>query len=505
MQFVVINLCGVLIGIMILSGYSLGDFIKPIYLIWLLIVLVAYPMILTYGYEDYPYKGQLITGLINIALYGVITIAVVRKNIIEKKFSKVRWSVFTAWIVMIGLMLASKNERVWPLWFGAMFGAFYLTDFGKEKTELIFKSIPDGVILGFFMIQGHAFLFRPYDVTPRYIGMYVNPNMNSIMYLMAYCGFLAKLFVIKKEHRNKALSVVVMLLSGAMYGFVILTGCRIALISMICVTVPFLICYLGISKKKLLTFVRYTFSMIVIAIVSIPITFLAARYIPTIHLHPIYFDFQDEYGPWRVLPGDSRDSEKYITFNQMLETDVGRILWFWGDGKESKLDKIIPVMQAFAEDLTDSETKEEEYIFEYEEQYSVGAVETRYVIHKYYFNRLNLLGHTTDEDGVPYSVTYTAPHAHNWILQLTFWFGIPVGVLLIVMCVLYVIRFFNFIKIGNDIYACIMGCFVTAFIVFGMLENDWRLGQLPFTLFFLLYYLVVNKGPGELLEDKKQD
>ncbi|MCR4617013.1 MAG: hypothetical protein K5669_02365 [Lachnospiraceae bacterium] len=489
-QFIATNLTGVVIAVIILSGYKIKNFLKPVYAIWTGLMCIFVPVVLIYG-EAYPYKGKLITALINIVLYGFIVIRVVEKQIIDKQYSEVRWGIFTCWICMIGLMIASRYEGAWPLWFGAMFGSFYLTDYCEEQRDCIFKSVADGIILGFLIIQGLAFVFRPYDTLVRYNGLYLNANMNALFYILSYCAFLCKWIIVKKEKKNVVLRIACLLSSGAMYGFAILTGAKTAILTMAIVTFAFLVCFVRLSKKKILSFSGCVIAIGIIAFVSIPVTYMAVRYIPTVHLHPIYFE--GEWSEYRIQPGESRDSEKYITFNQLLDNNVGRILWFIDFDKESKFDKLIPCMQVYAEEV-DSSTIEKNFIFTDEESAQVSPFKLRYVIHKHYYDRLNLVGHTTEDDGVAVTAEYSAPHAHNWILQMAFWFGIPVGILMIIMCVLYVAKYVGLLQTGNESYACILGCFVTAFVVFGMFEIDWRIGQFPFTLFFLLFYLVVNKG-----------
>ncbi len=489
-QYTASNLTGVVIAIIILSAYKLKDFFKPIYAVWAAFMCAFIPIVLVIANDTYPYKGKLITSLINIVLYGLIVIRIAEKIIIEKNASTIRWSIFVCWICMIGLMIVSRYDGAWPIWFGAMFGSFYLTDYKNDTLEKLFLSLVNGVIIGFFIIQGSAFLFRPYDTFPRYHGMSLNENMNALFYLMTFCAFLCKWFILKKTGKKIIFRIITLLFSAAMYGFVVLTGCKAALFAMIAVNIVFLICFLRLCKKKILSFVGICAIIGVVAFVSVPVTYLAARYIPTIHLHPIYL--AGEWSEDRLQPGEPGDSEKYISFNEMLEENVGRILWFVNFDKEENVGSILPVMQAYAENETVDATVTGKDL-DFDESLIDSPLKFRFLIHSTYIKWLNLLGHESSEGGIAFGDWYYAPHAHNWLLQLAFWFGIPVGILLIGMCVLYVITFIHLLKNGKDIYACILGCFITAFIVFGMYEVDWSVGQLPFTLFFFLFYFAVNK------------
>ena len=485
-QFVSTNCTGILVAVIILSGYKIKDFLKPVYAIWTGLIFVVVPLAVRFLMPYYPYKGQFISGMVNVCIYGYIVIRVLIKQICERK-SNVHFIVFFIWIAMLALMLVSRNEAIWPMWFGAMFGSFYLTEYDKDKKILIYKGLVDGIILGFFVIQGAALLFRPYDMV-RYQGMYFNCNINALFYVTSFCALLCKLFILIKEGKPIILHVFTFLLAGSMFGFTILTGSRAALIALMAVFIPFLICAVKYSLKKVRAISFYIASLIVIATISIPVTYLAVRYVPTIHLHPVFF--MDEYNnPGKIHSGDPRDSEKYVTFDYMVNYCIsGRLYDILPKKMSEALESKFLVMQVYAADV---EGSDKEYLIE--EGGDLSGFNVRYQIHKWYFSKLNLFGHSNDEHGVPLVMGYTAPHAHNWWLQLTFNFGIPVGILLICGVVLYVKAFFSLLKSGNDFYACVLGCFITAFLVFGFFEVDYFLGQLPFTLFFLLFALVVQR------------
>jgi len=485
-QFISTNCTGIVIAIIILSGYRLKDFFKPVYVIWTGLVIVSVPLAVLFLMPYYPYKGQFISGMVNICIYGYIVIRVSIRQIYEKK-SNVNFIVFFIWIAMLALMLVSRNEAIWPLWFAAMFGSFYLTEYEKGKKILIYKGLIDGVILGFFAIQGAALLFRPYDIV-RYMGMYLNCNINALFYLTSFCALLCKLFILIKENKNMVFRVITFFLAGSMFGFTIMTGSRATVLSLIAVFVPFLISGFKYFKKKARTVTVYIVSLILVATISVPVTFMAVRYVPTIHLHPVFF--MDEYNnPGKIHSGDPRDSEKYVTFDYMVNYCIGgRLSNIFPQKLSDAIETALPVMQAYA---AEAGTPEKEYLIEKAEDLS--GFNIRYQIHKWYLKKLNLFGHSNDEHGVPLTSRLIAPHAHNWWLQLTFNFGIPVGILLLCGVALYVKIFFSLLKSGNDFFACIIGCFTTAFLVFGFLEVDYFLGQLPFTLFFLLFALVVQR------------
>ena len=134
----------------------------------------------------------------------------------------------------------------------------------------------------------------------------------------------------------------------------------------------------------------------------------------------------------------------------------------------------------------------EVYLLTEEEDEATGPIAERLLIHKYYLNRLNLFGHHESEAGVPITQYYTVPHAHNWILQMSFNYGIIAGILLLYMVVQYIILVVKAARAHDYRLMCLVGCVVMAFLAFGFFEVSWAVGQIQFLQFFMLYYFVVS-------------
>lgn len=484
-QFVLTNVTGLALAVIILSGYRVKDFMKPIYAIWTGIIALFIPIVVIMGIRYYPYKGQWISGVINTCVYGYILIAVLRKNLVEKKYSRVNWPLLFGWVCMMILMVLSRDDSNWPLWFGGMFGSLYLTDFDDKKRRLLLESLVSGIIAGFFVIQGAALLFRPFDEA-RYYGLFLNPNMDALMYVMSYAAFLCAWFLLKKRNSNIVFRIVLVLFSGSLWGFVFLTGCRTAFLSMSAITIVFMLCLVWREKRKIREAIKVFATILLVAILSTPIVFLAVRYVPAIHLHPVFF--ANEYHNWgKVHSGDPRNSDKYTTFESVLTYNLGnRMNELLGIDSTDILNILVPTIKVYAAEET------EQYLIEPDG--NLSGLNIRYQIYKWYFKNLNVFGHTKNENQIPaIGNDYIATHAHNWWLQLTFNFGIPVGILLIAVVLIYFKSFYDLMQRNEDERACIMGCFIIAFLTFGTFEVDYSLGQLSFTLFFFFFAEALSK------------
>lgn len=486
-QMTATNISGIVILIIILGAINTRDFLKPIYAIWTLLCAFLVPIGIITALNFVPYKGQVVTASLNIALYGYILMRIITGFTKKKKIVGIRIPLFIGWLFMLVLMLISVNENIWPAWYVLVFGGYYLTEFDSETQQNIYKSIVDGIIIGFIAIQGMALLFRPYDVV-RYLGLYVNPNMNALFYLMTYSAMLCKWFLLKKENNYTFLRVIICLLAGSIYGFTLFTGSKTAILAMLIVTIPCSLLSLRYFKKRVISYIGYWIILGAIGILSVPIVYCAIRYMPTIHLHPLYFE--GEYSESRILPGEPRGSEKYVSFDAAMESNVGRVFYKLPMFNNSVVSPF--AIRAHAAELEDY--AEPQYIFSSEESVAdINPIKLRYEIHKYYFERLNLVGHTNDYEPAPVHYMYTAPHAHNVFIQMGFLYGIPAGIMFVLMVISFIPACIELLRSGNDFRVCVISCFVLAFVAFGFFEIDWMCGQLPFTLFFLLFRDAVRK------------
>lgn len=510
MQFVATNCVGFIFGAMILSSgnHKPKDFIKPVYAVWTVLFAVGAVFALRWGLSNYPYKGQWITGVLLVGLYGYIFIRIVYRRFVEKIKINIKPVGMIIWVLMIALMLLSKNNGIWPFYYGVVFAAFFLTDFDNRHFKALMGGMTDGIILGFFVIEGMALLFRPFDMV-RYYGMFGNPNITALFFMISYVAFLVKWYMARTAKKPVAVRIIIAFFAAAMYGFVLMTGCKTAFLGMILATIVFFICILKTEKKKVLAFFKYCAVIGIFAIISVPVVYLAARYMPTIHLHPVYF--AGEYNEDKVLPGEPRDSEKYTSFEEMLEENVGRFLFFI-----YRKDEKAPEVSGAKKTETDSEavpmTPEEEAELQkkideaiIKPGESAGPFRIRYIVHTYYLRQLNMTGHTYDQDGVPVFYSYHPEHAHNFLLQMSFWYGIPVGIILIVLIVMDCIALIRLFREGKYLPALIGGAFMSAILGFGMFEIIWRRGQLSLILVFLLLYPICNKSLTKLYEENEQE
>mgnify|MGYP000605980943 CR=1 FL=1 len=427
-------------------------------------------------------------------------------------------------LVMAFLMTFSRSGRLWPVWFAAMFGMFYVTRFTREKLDQLFEAMVDATIVAFFVIQIYAYGFRPYDVI-RYLGAYPNSNVASLHYLVVYTMVLCKLHYLEKKNAKKGWRIFFFLGAAGLLDFMFLTMGRTSWVTAIVIT-----CFYGIFviwknwKKKFSGVIARGAALVAAFVVLFPVVFGTVRFLPAVLHHPVW------YGGEKVHSFDPADSPKYIEMDEFLEAVFGRIVGTFYKGDEAgeasvagnSTDNVVTVEAGtaggkagagsadniVAENTEDGEEADRENAepdnvnsavavdvsqTSYEIIEKIGpegmdeALNIRLSIYAAYLRNLNWFGHPDAEGHYQFAdIDYFSWHAQNVWLQMAFSYGIPSGILFLILTVLLFRKNFGILKnAGNVPYKIIPFFICLLFFVYGLMELDWNVGQYPLILLFI--------------------
>lgn len=539
-QLVCPNITLFMLGTIILSHYSWQDFRKLPYVLYGGIGIIGTLFSILWGIKYTYFPIQWASGTIVILFYGLLFLRIFIGFFQQKERPSTSAKGLLFFVLLLLLIFISRyNQKtaILTLYFAVF--AFYLTNFTKQEKRLLILGLRDGVLLSFFILQGLAFVFRPYD-TLRYLGMYSNTNMNALFYQIVYCAFLGNfcLFdtlyqregsIYKKKFSAPFYQVIKwgsFAFACSMWSFVLLTMCRSALLSMGIVTIlAFAYCLFYHKRRYFLSAFRYFGIFLFILFLSFPIVYSAVRYLPAVFHHPIWF--YAEYSEEKVHSWDSFDSPKYTSWKEVLQENFGRIFSFTMQPLQFPSNSLvvqylqplqITVHNSAAlpiQTFSNNTTLPIQNIPKYStlqivqdtfqdsaslplQQTTNNSTAARISIYKYYLSQLNLRGHQEEENGIWLSEDYFAPHAHNLILQYAFHFGIPAGFLFFLFLIVSALRLlarclpriFLKEKPSSNFYTVPIFplLFFCGAFLFGMTEIMWRYGQLSNLLILLLPY-----------------
>lgn len=530
------------IGIMILSHYKFRSFLKIPYAIWTVISVIAAPIAVMWGQANVVYIKQWYVMVFNVILYGYLAIRTIIAIFREKERPNMNpWliGIFGLLILLVGI---SRNDNKWMIQYLLAFLLFYLTAFSQEEYSHLIKAFQNGIILAFIILQGMAFVFRPFD-TPRYMGMYANENINALFYQSVYCAFLSKFCIMEgnigkqSEHSENSLfqniSIIKWIyfsLACTMWSFIAFTMCRSAMLGMAAVTFfGFIYCMKQRKSWWPLHGLRYLICMAALIVLCFPVAYSAVRYLPSLFNHPKWFN--EGYSENRVLPGDSWDSPKYTHWKDIIDGNLNRVLNI-STKKSSRNSELIeenlvihPVLKNIGGELAstdashltrilasagnDSSHSSSETPNDSSDEESTALLESkdstshRLYIYQHYLKSLNMRGHLESENGVQVTETYHAPHAHNILLQYLFNYGIPAGILFIGLLLATGMKLlwntFGKQKERDSITALIL---FSASLIFSITEIIWRNGYFAHgLLYFMMFFAWYTPKECDMLQN----
>lgn len=487
---------GVLLALIMMTHYKWKDFVEYrfVYLAWsvlgVVLCAVAVPIVIA-GRNDY-LKADTFMVALGIFLMGYCLIHTFISVFIKKYRPRLYKPLFVIWVVMMLWMIFSKSDYWWPECYFVIFLCYYLTDRTPEQRASVTMGLVDGIILGFICIQAHSLLFRPFDKL-RYCGNFCNCNNNAMFLCMCLAALLAKiLFAVKKE-KGLAVKAFYFLLVGACYSFIFMTACRSGYLAVFVLTIFFLAAYCKVRGKKV--FFRLGLLLVGIFVGMFPLTYLAVRYIPTIHPHVLFY-YQEGYSERMVHSWDPRDSEKFVSFEELLQAIFGRFqstgnafddLIHGGADGQVRDDLKIASARGYVSRGIWADALEANRIPIMTGPDTNNPFKIRYNIYKWYVEHLSLRGMPHEEQGFQLTNSYWVHSTHNIYLDYGINFGIPAMILFAVFVWWGIGRLLKQGLRNRDVgkLACLLIVLVPP--VFGMFELSWGTGMISTVAFYMAF------------------
>lgn len=473
------NCTGLVLMLLIMGGYSVKELLTPFSYVWTALCGCAIAVAALSG-EKFPfgiYIWTVYTAILNMWWIGILLKHILWKICVHKTLSFRPNMIGLLGIAMAVLMTFSVSGRVWPIWFLFMFGIFYLTKYTREDMDKMLEAMIDGTVIFFFFQQIYAYGFRPYDVV-RYLGAYPNSNITALYYMIVYAMLLFKLHLLHMRGGKIGWKLFYMAGAAGLLGFQILTMGRTAWGVSILITLMYGICVLrGVWHLAWRQALLRGVGLVLAVVVLFPVVFGTVRWLPTILHHPIWYD--GEYSVDKVHSFDDAHSEKYIDMDEFLEAVFGRIL---GTFSARINNPFVLNVQAAEADYEVVEKVGSEGMDE--------ALNIRLTIYKTYLRDLTWLGHPERDGHYQIAGTdYFSWHAQNVWLQIAYYYGIPTGILFVVLTFVLLRRqFISFRRNKNNLFALVPLFVCVMFFTYGIMELVWNIGQLILFLFFFVQH-----------------
>lgn len=505
-----VNLTGVALFFIIMTRYKIMEFCKPLYAIYLVAgALVVFLVYHFFSAKDV-FQSRFLVAEINVYLFGLIFIKIIEDAVLLQKSMQVEETGEQTSIkdrvirfvrgnrpaVCVSLFLimcvVSVNNSVWPLWFLMMFIPYYMVKSTKRDKEILFESIVDGLIVGFIIIQGHAFLFRPY-YNNRYWGFFSNSNINALFYMVSYVAILVKLHILREKNSRKIIRTICYGFAGVLWSLTCFTVSRCSVMGLIVITLVFLIMeewsYLKRGIKGFFISGILLFAAFIISVVPV---YGLMRYVPQLRHHPIFF--LDEYNNRdSIKVEDINNDELYVTLKDSIDGFLGRLNYANIEDNAS-ISTGPSVDENGNTDYGNVNVTDSTYEAAYYKDIKYGKLDivlgVRKYVWMYFSSHLNFSGHVESYERIQVMPAFACNHPHNSFLFIAYCFGIIPGLLFTIFVFgvpVYVL--IKYKKKRNELswHYLFTALVYIAFISFGFFETIAYPGRLAFLLLFMLY------------------
>lgn len=309
-------------------------------------------------------------------------------------------------LMMIVMQTSIYDYKRFYLYLLIGFLPFIFMEKGRQTRSSVLNGIIDGLCIGFFVIQGYAWMHRPYNFSQiRYTGISNACTEMSLIYLVYFAAWIIR-YVQNARKKPNVWNVIGRVFCWFMATFVMaleyLTGSRSAVLAMILMTViATAVRHMYIQQKwwkNLIGFVLWPINCACVGVISLalfPTAYASVRYLPAyfnapdyvdsvgyrLHSRPIEkwgenFGWDFEYDEYAVKEGDGMDNPKYASFAESASSNLGRII----PGVEDYLEDVL------SEKLYKSKMERIEYYLE-EGIYS----KERHHLESVYYNDIYIL------------------------------------------------------------------------------------------------------------------
>ncbi|MBQ8822437.1 MAG: O-antigen ligase family protein, partial [Lachnospiraceae bacterium] len=305
----------------------------------------------------------------------------------------------------------------------------------------------------------------------------------------------------EKNWVNTFWKVLYYVMAGGLVSFVFFTICRTALLVIFGLTFLYgIISNLWLLKEKVYRLIIRWAALVLCAIITFPCVYGTIRYLPCILHHPVWFGA--EYRIEKVHSFDPWDSWKYVSLEEFLETAIGRINYDGILEEEPEdvssevvieaedsvalvevLDEQPEVLESADEGAGAEIVQEDDGLLRGEDALNSGKI--RLEIWKNYLSDLNMTGHTVSEGHYQITEDFHAWHAQNIFIQMLYTYGIPAGVMFVLLMVWYGVRSLGLLWKAKEPTVLLPGMVFVVFMGFGLLECVWYPGQAILVLMYL--------------------
>jgi len=458
----------VALGIILLSLATKEELMHPICQWSTAIVMVLFLDKGIYKhYEDYRVIVKFTAEKIALCIF-VYVIAVAIVQLINREKRGEYTIVGIIYILFSVCILVFANNRTWPVYTAIPLLLLIFRPVGRQTSLEIVTNYAKGIILAFWAMFATAILCRPYYSFEfsRYPGWFSSVASAGLFWIVCYACALSLLLskwtreklTLKKRIQTCYFELLTM---GAVLTHLFLSMSRTSVLTVTMASIfAFVLVELFYFRDSVMEMGKKVLVLSATLIILFPICYSMIRCLPAMVGMP-YRVAGPEWFSDQIEVGEAWDSTKFMNIAQYGETLLEKIVGVEINlsemagatsgpaPKEIEADSTSEADQGYGTYEKDGQVftkKDYTFVNDSEDEESNGRLD----IMKAYLSNLNMAGHEIssleEKDG-----KFVAYHAHNTYVQIAFDYGIPTGILFVVMtCFAMIASIVYYIRNGKS-------------------------------------------------------
>lgn len=430
------NTVFMLFGVFVLLTLKLRQVVNAASILWGILII---PAGMAYCHLKGPDEHALEAARVMAAavfVWGIVLIHTLR-GIKKFREQKIKIPLAACFGVMCIFMLVNSHGKPWPFLMAITFTLFYLQNYTEEEKDRIIHNMINALLIHFFFMVVMCCLYRPYHYYrfSRY-PMWFHTVASTGMYLsIVAAAALLRLFLAMRNSGTvfrKAWKE--WMLNGVVLVYIALALPRTAMVAVFGMWMVLAVGAAIVYRPKVRYYAQVAAVMLLSLILSIPVVYTMTRCIPAAVNKPVYLSEAEDFDG-AIREGEAPDSDNYMYFRALVRMWANR-LWVPEEFIQKYLEDKVSISEPFSilaevasEELTGLPAKSE----------TSGVNEMsngRIAIFKDYLEHLNWSGHP--EMGRDGDYEMLSGHAHNSFIQNAFDFGIPAGILLLLLILIMI-------------------------------------------------------------------
>ena len=390
---------------------------------------------------------------------------------------------FVIWILMCLCMLYSdiivpKRYPYLSLVLLCIFtGVYILFMFmTRENRNRVLNVLITSIIVAFVIASVVCFLFRPFKVGIRYLGLSTNPNVYGMFLISVSACLFTKLDYMIQNQAKLIKCIIIYVCIGMAFFFLYMTGARTSFMAIFAVLLVWFFIRLVLSRKSKQSFIKYFLFAVPVIVVSFFVSYGMLATIPNLINKPIVFERDRDF---------------------LLNDDLTKVCY----ASETTPDTTMEEIKNDVEYAIENADKEPSLFKRISMIFSEGAsldtiLNGRISIYKDFSSKIDMLGHY--KYGKKVNGTFVV-NAHNNTIQMGYSYGIPAMIFYILLCVFALVYSIRYYILYHKKYSCAVFpmLIVGAFLMTSLTECimlPWQ-SLLAFAFYFCL---------GEIMNTQKE-